>query len=129
MLAEYEAVALSGLIFVLAGLMGTCFAYLRRWAFSDDTVPLKAYFFADGKAIARALTTLGIACAAIGGFQYFEVMTPGQVIVAGIGVGIMIPERVESALLEKERVVPFREQLAAKQKLQKEKTDASVGKA
>lgn len=85
-----------------AGLFSGCaflammFAYYRKW--SSEKIPCSfwaGYVFGDWHAVGRALTTLIALCVGAGAFDYLAALTDQQTIAAGIGLGLMVPEKAE----------------------------------
>lgn len=81
--------------FVLSGLAGMVYAYYRKWSFDAIQAPFFVYIFGDGHAVGRALTTLGAMCAGAGGLDYLTPLTLSQIIIAGAGIGLLVPQTVE----------------------------------
>lgn len=82
--------------FVLAGLLGMIYAYYRKWSFDAIQSPFFVYILGDGHATGRALTTLGAMCAGAGGLDYLTPLTLSQIIIAGAGIGLLVPQTVEN---------------------------------
>ena len=49
--------------------------------------------FGDGHEVGRAITTLIVLCACAGSFDYLGNLTIQQIIIAGAGLGLMVPEK------------------------------------
>lgn len=84
------------ILFAGSGFVGMVFAYYRLWAWEHADKSLAGYFFGDWHAIGRAVTTLGLLIAGAGGLDYLSAMTQQQIIVAGLGLGVIVPERVKT---------------------------------
>lgn len=82
--------------FVASGLLGMVYAYYRKWSFDAIQAPFFVYIFGDGHAVGRALTTLGAMCAGAGGLDYLTPLTLSQIIIAGAGIGLLVPQTVEN---------------------------------
>lgn len=82
-------------LFALSGLLGMLFAYYRSWAWGDKTIDLWVYMFGDSHAVGRALTTLAAMCAGAGGLSYLDTLTTQQIVIAGLGIGLLVPENAK----------------------------------
>lgn len=83
------------IIFALSGLLSMLFAYYRQWSWGDKSVELWVYMFGDSHAVGRALTTLTAMCAGAGGLDYLDTLTTQQIVVAGLGIGLLVPENAK----------------------------------
>lgn len=83
-------------IFAGSGMLGMIYAYYRKWSFDVLNRSLFAYIFGDWHAIGRALTTLAAMCAGAGGLDYLDTLSLNQIIIAGAGIGLLVPQTVEN---------------------------------
>jgi hypothetical protein len=89
---EDQAMLIKAGLFVLAGLNGMLFAYYRRWSYDQGAVSLRGYMFGDFHAVGRAVTTLLAMCVGAGSLSYLDGMTTTQILIAGAGIGLLVPE-------------------------------------
>jgi len=82
-------------LFAGCGVVGMIFGYYRRWSYDKQGIGLFNYMFGDGHAVGRAITTLIILCAGAGSFDYLDNLTVQQIIVAGAGLGLLVPEKAD----------------------------------
>ena len=82
--------------FIVGALGGMLFAYCRRWAWEEPDIDLHKYLVGDKHAVGRALTTLIILCGVTDGLDYLESMSTFHIILAGAGIGLMVPAAVDS---------------------------------
>lgn len=82
-------------IFVASGLIGMGYAYYRKWSYEITGIGLLAYMFGDAHATGRALTTFAALCAGAGGLSYLDSLTANQIIIAGCGIGLLVPQTVD----------------------------------
>ena len=94
---DYSLLVKAGL-FVLAGLNGMLFAYYRKWSYDEGAQSLRGYMFGDFHAVGRAITTLLAMCVGAGGLSYLDVMTTTQILIAGAGIGLLVPENVKNKI-------------------------------
>jgi hypothetical protein len=85
------------IMFAMSGLIGMLFSYYRRWSWLSEKVSLFSYLFGDWHAVGRALTTLILLCAGAGGLAYLQTLSIEQIIIAGFGLGLVVPDKVENA--------------------------------
>lgn len=88
------------LLFAGSSFLGMVFAYYYKWSWSRDQRPLMEYLTGDRHAVGRALTTLAILLTTAGALDYMSTMQTYQIFVAGLGIGSMVPSKVESKLHE-----------------------------
>lgn len=81
--------------FVVAGLIGMLYAYYRRWSFDISDTGLFQYMFGDPHATGRAITTFIAMCVGAGGLSYLDGLTMNQIVIAGAGIGLLVPQNVE----------------------------------
>lgn len=93
-LVDKEAAIRIGL-FVISGIVGVLFAYYRKWSWDVPNIGLFQYIFGDPHAIGRALTTLAAMCAGAGGLSYLDSLTASQILIAGAGIGLLVPQTVD----------------------------------
>ena len=89
------AEAVKIILFVASGLFGMSFAYCRKWAHTDTGAGLFMYMFGDERATMRAITTFVAMCVGAGGLSYLDTLTINQIIIAGAGIGLLVPQTVE----------------------------------
>lgn len=82
-------------LFVVSGLTGMIYAYYRRWSFEISDSGLLQYMFGDAHATGRAITTFAAMCAGAGGLSYLDGLTMSQVVIAGAGIGLLVPQAVD----------------------------------
>lgn len=82
-------------LFIASGVVGMFFGYYRRWSFEALDIKFWSYMFGDWHAVGRALTTLAAMCAGAGGLSYLDGLTMSQIIIAGAGIGILVPQTVD----------------------------------
>ena len=90
----------SMVIFAGSALAGMGFAYYRKWSWEALDINFSTYAFGDKHALGRAVTTLGVLLAAAGSLDYLSSMTVNQLLVAGAGIGFMVPNNVEAEKLK-----------------------------
>lgn len=83
------------LLFFMSGLFAMIFAYYRKWSESNIKAQLADYMLGDGHAIGRALTTLVVMLAGASGMDFLDALTFKQIALAGIGIGLIVPDTVE----------------------------------
>ena len=97
MISDYidvaEAVRIG--IFIASGIVGMLYAYYRKWSFEISDKGLLAYMFGDAHATGRAITTFAAMCAGAGGLSYLDSLTVSQIIIAGAGIGLLVPQNLE----------------------------------
>lgn len=71
------------------------FSYYRQWSWGDQHISLWWYMFGDSHAVGRALTTLAAMCAGAGGLDYLDTLTTQQIVVAGLVIGLLVPQTVK----------------------------------
>jgi len=85
------------LMFGFAAILGMTYAYVSKWANSDDlSISLSKYLFGDKRAVVRALSTLGVLCVGAGGLSYLDTLSGFNIFVAGAGIGFLVPGRLEN---------------------------------
>ncbi len=89
-----EAIRLGA--FVVSGIVGMLYAYYRKWSFETVDKGLAGYMFGDAHATGRAITTFAAMCAGAGGLSYLDGLTMSQIIIAGAGIGLLVPQTVEN---------------------------------
>lgn len=89
-----EAIRLGA--FVVSGIVGMLYAYYRKWSFEVAEKGLAGYMFGDAHATGRAITTFAAMCAGAGGLSYLDGLTMSQIIIAGAGIGLLVPQTVEN---------------------------------
>lgn len=82
-------------MFITSGLAGMVYAYYRKWSHEIPNSGLLAYMFGDAHATGRALTTFAALCAGAGGLSYLDALTANQIIIAGCGIGLLVPQTVD----------------------------------
>lgn len=90
-----KAEAVKIILFVVSGLFGMLFAYCRKWAHADMEAGLFMYMFGDERATMKAITTFIALCVGTGGLSYLDTLTMNQIIIAGAGIGLLVPQTVE----------------------------------
>lgn len=82
-------------LFVASGLIGMAYSYYRKWSFEEVNKGLFFYMFGDMHAFGRAITTFVAMCAGAGGLSYLDSLTITQIIIAGAGIGLLVPQTVD----------------------------------
>lgn len=95
------AEAVKIVMFVISGLFGMFFAYCRKWAHGEKEIGLFIYMFGDERATMRAITTFIAMCVGAGGLSYLDTLSINQIIIAGAGIGLLVPQTVEQNKEEK----------------------------
>lgn len=90
------------LLFAGSSFLGMVFSYYYKWSWSGDNRPLMTYLTGDKHAIGRALTTLAILLTTAGALDYLTTMDTYQIFIAGLGIGSMVPSKVEEKMRDKE---------------------------
>ena len=81
-------------MFGFAAILGMLYAYISKWANSDDySITLGKYLFGDKRAVVKALTTLGVLCVGADGLDYLDTLTGFNIFVAGAGIGYLVPQQ------------------------------------
>lgn len=83
------------MLFLVCSIVGMVYGYYRRWSYGEHTVSFITYSTGDSKAIGRAFTTLFALVFTAGGFDYLDHLTLSQIVGAGIGLGLLVPETVD----------------------------------
>jgi hypothetical protein len=91
---EDKALLIKAGLFVLAGMNGMLFAYYRKWSYDQGAQSLRGYMLGDMHAVGRAVTTLIAMCVGAGSLSYLDGMTTTQILIAGAGIGLLVPENV-----------------------------------
>ena len=91
------AEAVKIILFVASGLFGMSFAYCRKWAHTDTGAGLFMYMFGDERATMRVITTFVAMCVGAGGLSYLDTLTINQIIIAGAGIGLLVPQTLEQS--------------------------------
>lgn len=84
--------------FVVPGLFGMLYAYLWRWVDKEKTRTLYQYLFGDKKATIKALLVFAASCTGVLTMQYLTQLDTIHLMVAGLGLGLLIPQKVEERL-------------------------------
>lgn len=82
-------------MFIVSGIVGMLYAYYRKWSFEISDKGLLAYMFGDAHATGRAITTFAAMCAGAGGLSYLDSLTTSQILIAGVGIGLLVPQNVD----------------------------------
>lgn len=85
-----------GLHFVIPGLLGMLYAYLWRWVERENTKTLWCYLFGDKKATVKVLLVFIASCAGILSMDYLNLLDTAHLMIAGLGLGLLIPQKVDS---------------------------------
>lgn len=96
-IADYidTAEAMRSVMFVVSGVLGMYYAYLVKWSRSDSKLGAHAYMFCNKKAAMTAVLTFVAMCVGAGGLSYLDTLTINQIIIAGAGIGLLVPQTVE----------------------------------
>lgn len=81
-------------IFIISGLSGMLYAYCWKWVEMPQHVPLLTYLFGDFKATLKVLLVFISTCVGAVGLEYLDSLSIFQTIVAGCGLGLLIPQKV-----------------------------------
>lgn len=95
---DYRLIEQLGL-FIFSGIFGMFFAYLNRWTDEIKDKTLVEYIFGDTRATVRAFMTLFAMCGGAmvdtGGNSILDAMSMSQIIMSGIGIGLLVPQTVD----------------------------------
>lgn len=87
------------ILFICSGIGGMFFAYLNRWTDEIKDKTLTQYIFGDTRATVRAFMTLFAMCGGAmidtGGNSILDAMSMSQIIMSGIGIGLLVPQTVD----------------------------------
>lgn len=89
-----EDYVLQASTFIGSGLLGMLYAYAWQWSSTPSTKSIAQYLFGDSKALIRALLVFISMCAGTISLSYLENLDTIQTIVAGIGIGLLVPSNV-----------------------------------
>ncbi len=87
-------------IFVASGLLGMLYAYCWKWVELTRKVSLISYLFGDSKETLKVVLIFISTVVGTVGLDYLNSMNTFQTILAGCGIGLLIPQKVN----EKERM-------------------------
>lgn len=90
------------MLFAGSGIIGMLFSYYRRWSWDHGDVSLFSYLFGDWHAVGRAVTTLILLCAGAGGLSYLQTLSFDQIVVAGFGLGLIVPDKANGKQASKD---------------------------
>lgn len=82
--------------FIMPGLFGMLYAYLWRWVDKEKTKTLYQYLFGDKKVTIKALLVFAASCAGVLSMDYLNQLDNAHLMLAGIGLGLLIPQKVEA---------------------------------
>lgn len=82
-------------MFIFSGLLGMLYAYAWQWSSTPSTKSISQYLFGDTKALIRALLVFISMCAGTISLSYLENLDTIQTIVAGVGIGLLVPSNVD----------------------------------
>lgn len=81
--------------FVLAGLFGMLYAYCWRWVELKNSPSLWSYLFGDKKETLKVLLVFISTVAGTIGLDYLSNLSTFQILLAGGGLGLLIPQKVD----------------------------------
>lgn len=84
-------------LLIVAAILGTCFAYWRKWAWSDIDYPMLGTRKDRAKAITKLIGMIAVALTV----DMQAGMTDTAVIVLGIGIGLAVPVEVQKEELKR----------------------------
>lgn len=86
------------LILVTAAILGTCFAYWRKWAWSEKDYPMLGTRKDRAKAITKLIGMIGVALMV----DMQTGMNDTAIMALGLGVGLAVPVEVKKEELARE---------------------------
>ncbi len=100
-----EAYVIKLVIYITAGLLGMLYAYSWKWAEeAPKSVSLWSYLTGDSRATVKAILVFIATCVPTIGLDYLNILDTMHLVVAGVGIGTIIPQKVEQiSLLKKNR--------------------------
>lgn len=84
-------------VFVVSGLLGMFYAYCGKWAELHNNVGIFDYMFGNPQATMKAVLKLIAMCAGAGGLSYLDTLTMNQIMIAGAGIGLLVPQSMEGS--------------------------------
>jgi hypothetical protein len=82
--------------FIVPGLFGMLYAYMWRWVDKEKTKNLFTYLFGDKRVLTKALLVFVASCAGVLSMDYLNQLDNAHLMLAGIGLGLLIPQKVEA---------------------------------
>ncbi|MBY0475398.1 MAG: hypothetical protein K2Q13_10125 [Nitrosomonas sp.] len=82
-------------LFAASSIIGMLFAYINRWAEGDSKATLGIYLWGDKKAVVKAVTALFMLWSGAGGLSYLDGLTGFKILLAGFGIGYLVPQTVD----------------------------------
>lgn len=82
------------LTFVGAGILGMLYAYCWKWVELKEPTSLFAYLFGDKKETLKVLLVFISTAVGTVGLDYLSNLDTFQIVIAGGGLGLLIPQKV-----------------------------------
>lgn len=90
-----EEYVIQATMFIASGLLGMLYAYAWQWSSMSTPKSILQYLFGDSKALIRALLVFISMCAGTISLSYLDNLDTIQTIVAGVGIGLLVPSNVD----------------------------------
>ena len=91
-----EEILVKVLWFIIPGLLGMLYAYSWRWVENVKDKTLLQYLFGDKRALLQAILVFIASCAGMLSFEYITLLDKLHLGIAGITLGLLIPQKVDS---------------------------------
>ena len=82
-------------MFGFAAILGMGAAYTIRWSEGAYKTTLWVHYMFDPPGMARAFVTLFTLCLAAGGLDYLESLRGIHILIAGAGIGYLVPQHTK----------------------------------
>lgn len=81
-------------IFIISGLLGMLYAYCWKWVELPTKVSLISFLFGNSRETVKVLLVFISTVVGTIGLDYLTSMNTFQTIIAGCGIGLLIPQKV-----------------------------------
>ena len=82
--------------FIIPGIFGMIYAYAWRWVEKVKDKSLSQYLFGDKRALIKAILVFIASCAGMLSLDYLSMLDNLHLMIAGLGLGLLIPDKVEA---------------------------------
>lgn len=82
------------LLFVGSGILGMLYAYCWKWVELKDSPSLISFLFGNKKETLKVLLVFISTIAGTVGLDYLSTLSTFQILLAGAGLGLLIPQKV-----------------------------------
>lgn len=82
------------LIFITSELLGMLYAYCWKWVELKEKISLFSYLFGDSKETLKVILVFTSTVVGTVGLDYLNSLNTFQTILAGCGIGLLIPQKV-----------------------------------